>query len=494
MPQRRLLYLDANRLSAWRWQNGELHGEGEFKADSAGIEAFTAYLAQHRQSHYYLLVDVSEEGFQHESLPHVHGRDRAALLKRKLGQYFFGTSLHVACLLGREKTGRRDDNFLFAALTRPHQMEPWLAALRNTESRLVGLYSLPLLTSRFVTACIGKAAVEHQKFLLVTQTRAGLRLSFVDNGQLHFSRLTPLAGDSLDEVTRACAVEAAKTYHYLLGQRLIERGVALPTRVLAHPAQTASFRASCHDSGELRFEFLDILAAAKKLGLQTLMRNSCCETLFLHFMARHPPRLQFAPDSERRFFRLWQTRFALNSLGALILSVCLLVSVMQAVEYDKLRDQTELMRQQAAVSGRQYEEVMKTLPPLPLGKDELRTLIAQYDDLTKHSANPETIYRRISEALQQAPQIELDRIDWQAERNVSVDLYARFPLALINDERAMKKSIDGFIASLGQDGKLQVSILKQPFAAGSAKLLKSGDDSATNLEAPIFALRIVQKL
>jgi len=428
MPQRRLLYLDANRLSACRWQNGQRQDEGDFKADSAGIEAFAAYLARHRQSLYYLLVDVIDEGFQHESLPHVHGRDRAALLKRKLDQYFFGTPLHVACMLGREttETGRRDDNFLLAALTRPQQLEPWLAALRNSESRLVGIYSFPSWPAALLPPVSTKLPSNTRNSCWLRRPAPACACPSWRMANCIFRALNRWPVTVSEEITRACAVEAARTYQYLLGQRLIDRTVALPTLVLVHPAETASFRASCHDSAELSFEFLDIHAVANRLGVKTPMRDSCCEALFLHMMARHPPRLQFAPANERRLFRLWQTRFVLNSLGALILSACLLISAWQAVEYDELRDQTELMRQQAAVSGRQYEEVLKTLPPMPLGKDALRTLIGRYDDLVTHSANPETIYLRISEALQQAPQVEIERIDWQAERNVSVDLMQNF--------------------------------------------------------------------
>ncbi len=494
MPQRRLLYVNAISMYAYRWQGGRLHAEGDFKADGEGVGAFIEYLARHRQSRYSLLVDVADEGFQFESLPHALGRDHAALLQRKLSQHFPDTTFRVACVLGRQRTGRRDDEFLFSALTRPQLLEPWLAALRNSESCLSGIYSPFLLSSRLVAACLGKSTADNSQCLLLTQTHAGLRVSFLANGQLHFSRLTPLAVNSLEEPTRTCGFEALRTYHYLLGQRLIERDVALQTLVLAHPAQIAAFRATCLDTGELNFRFIDILAAATRLGLKTFMQDSCCDLLFLHLMAGHPPRQQFAPASERRFFRFRQLRSAINAIGASMLLACLLISARQLIEYGKLRDQTALMSRQAVVIGHQYEEVLKTLPPMPLGKDALRTLVGRYEDLAKHSANPQEMYLRISQALEQAPQIELARIDWQAERDVSADVFAKLPLALKNDEAGMKKIIGSFVAGLGKDGDLQVDILKQPFDDGSAKLLKSGSGVEAHSEAPIFALRIVQKL
>ena len=109
MPQQRLLYLDTNHLSALLWHGGTLHEEGHFAHDDAGVAAFSEYLAHHRRSNFRLLADVTDEGFQIETLPYTQGADRRALLARKLGQYFYGSPLSTAISCGREKTGRRDE-------------------------------------------------------------------------------------------------------------------------------------------------------------------------------------------------------------------------------------------------------------------------------------------------------------------------------------------------------------------------------------------------
>lgn len=525
MPQRRLFYLDANRLSAHHWQAGHLTAEESFSADSQGQASFLEYLARHRQSNFYLLADVVEEGFQLDVVPHVQGSDRAALLKRKLDQYFYGTPLSLALSLGREKTGRRDDIVLFTALTRPQLFEPWLNALHTVECQLAGVYSLPLIAGTFVSARAGKLPVQANQFLLVTVTRAGLRQTFFENGQLRFSRLTPLTGDSLEESSRACSVESARIYQYLLGNRMIGRNASLTTLVLVHPSQTASFRASCRDTNELRFEFLDLLAEAHRLGFKTPppssqgSRGSHCETLFLHLLARRTPRQQFADFSARRLYHLWQTRFAINSSGMTILLICLLFSVFQFFQTDRMRGQTEQIGSQTENADRQYTAALKTLPAMPFSNDVLRALIGRYDSLVKNSATLEPTYRRISDALQQSPRIEINRIDWQVGGNIDgvqtpgtasaakgnlgnpggnlhviADIYAELPVALKNDERALKSIIDTFVASLRKDDKLQVRILKLPFDVESTKILKSTEETTSGVEAPKFSLRTTQKL
>ncbi|MFA7268253.1 MAG: hypothetical protein WC073_02790 [Sterolibacterium sp.] len=521
MPQRRLLFLDANSLSAYRWQDGHLHFEESFAHDSQGQEAFAAYLPAHRKSLFYLLAEVVEEGFQSDLIPHVQGSDRTALLQRKIDQYFHGTPLSLAFTLGRETSGRRDDKILFFALTRPQFFEPWLAALRSAECQLAGVFSLPLIANTLTGLLSTKTPSQAHRFLLLTLTRGGLRQSFFETGKLRFSRLTPLVGDTPDDIAAACAVETTRIHQYLTGQRMVDRSVILPTLVLVHPSQLDSFRAHCSNSNELSFEFVDLLAEGRRLGLKTLPQDSHSEALFLHLMVRKTPSQQFAAAAERRIFRLWQTRLALNSAGLLILLACLIFSGKQLTQLYQLRDNTEQVQQQVALAGQQYTAALMTLPKMPFSSANLRTLIDRYDNLVKHTATLEPMYQRISDALQQAPRIELDRIDWKIGNNgdevqqvpgnaakqpaaaknpvnkdlfVIADVYAQLPVTLKNDERTLKSIIDSFSANLSKDGKAQVRILKLPFDVESTKLLKSTEEDSAVVEVPKFSLRIVQKL
>ncbi|TRZ68529.1 MAG: hypothetical protein D4S02_03635 [Rhodocyclaceae bacterium] len=521
MPQRRVFYLDANRLSAYHWHSGKLTPEDNFTADSRGVEAFAAYLALHQQDLFYVLADVVEEGFQPDVIPHVQGGDRTALLKRKNDQYFHGAPLNLAIPLGRETTGRRDDKMLFLALTKTQMFEPWMEALRDAECQLVGVYSLPLIGHGFATAHVKNTRDHPERFLLVTLTRAGLRQTFFDKGQLRFSRLTPLANDSLDEVITACSVESARIYQYLIGYRLFDRGAPLTTLVLTHPAQTTNFQERCRDTNDIHFEFLDLIAESTRSGLKTVPADSHSETFFLHLMVRQTPGQQFAEAGERRFYRLWQTRLGLNSASVVILASCLIFSGKQLVQFYQTRDETEQIQQQAEMVRLQYNAALKTLPTMPFTSNNLRALIDRYDILVKRTPSLEPTYRRISEALEQAQRVELDRIDWKLGSNpeeaqqvpdgsgkpvaavktaqstdlfVIADVFAQLPVALKNDERTLKGIIDTFHASLVKDGKVQVKVLKLPFDVESTKTLKSSDETAAVVEVPRFSVRVIQKL
>lgn len=520
MPQRRLFYLDANRLSAYLWNSGKLTAEGEFANDSQGLDSFAAYLVLHKQSLFYLLADVVEEGYQPDVIPHVQGRDRSALLKRKNDQYFHGAPLNLAVPLGRETTGRRDDKMLFVALTKTQLFEPWLDALREAEAQLVGVYSLPLVANQFARTHVRRERDHPDRFLIVTWTRAGVRQTFFDKGQLRFSRLTPLPNDTLDEAINACAVEPSRIYQYLIGYRLLERGATLLTLVFTHPAHTAQFRENCRDATDVYFEFLDLTAESGRYSLKTVPTDSHCETFFLHLMARSTPSQQFVAAPERRLYRLWQARVAMTSAAIVIFMSCLIFAGRQMVQFYQIQDDAEQIEQQAKLVAVQYATALKNLPVMPFSTASLRALIDRYDALVKTSPSLEPMYRRISEALQQAQRVELDRIDWRVGGNpdeaapadggakqggaprrsmggevyVIADVTAQLPAALKNDERTLKAIIDAFNASLSKDGKAQVRILKLPFDVESTKTLRSSDESTGAVEAPRFSIRIAEKL
>ena len=145
MPARRLIYLCAHRLTAFHWRAGVLINEGVFEATEAGRLQFTRYLAEHLKSIFTLLANVSEEGFHMETIPFLRGEDRRSIITRKLGQQFFNASLTTSISLGHEKSRRRDERIMLAALTNKEAFAPWLAALAGAEVALAGVYSLPLL-------------------------------------------------------------------------------------------------------------------------------------------------------------------------------------------------------------------------------------------------------------------------------------------------------------------------------------------------------------
>jgi hypothetical protein len=513
MTARRLLFLDALNLTAYHWHSGGPQVEATFNPDPAGLEAFAEYLHEKRASLFYILADVAEEGFQIEDLPYVQGRDRQEMLKRKLSQYFYATPMSLAMSLGRGKEGRRDEKILFAGLTGYSQFEPWLRTMRDAEAQLAGVYSIPLV----LTELIGKLAAKTEQVLLMSITRAGLRQTFFDHGQLRFSRLTPMATGMIGEVATACATETRKIYQYLAGQRLVSRDTPLQTLVLAHPSHFAIIGDRCQSTSERQIQMVDLVAETKRAGLSETPADSHADLLFLHLLAKRTPNEQFAPATERRPYHLWQTRRALNALAAGIFAVSAFYGGSQMMTHFELATTNSMLQSEVEVGKRRYDNMLQGLPKIPISYDNLRTLTDRYEALSTRSPGPEPMFVHISRALNKSPKIELTRLDWSVADRADaipagtttsagsavavpaggngfavVKLQAQLPLSMASDHRTQLETVNAFAETLrGPD--IEVHVITFPFETESGKSIKSSE--ATSLvDPPRFVLSLAGKL
>lgn len=495
MPQRRVLFVDNSRLAAYRIDAGSILPEAAFVADPAGLEAFAGYLAAHRDSVFMLLVDVVEEGFQSDDVPYSRGKDRSALVARKLSQHFYGTPYALAQSQGRLKGGRRDERLLLMALTQPQHFDPWFAALHDSRIILAGIWSLP----QVICGLLPRQAPA--QLLLLTQTHAGLRQTLCVDGRLRFSRLTPLIHDSGATAAVAAAGEAAKMHQYLSSQRLIERDKPLVTWVLTHPAAAAAMRSHCRSDASLQFEMLDLLQEAGRAGLRTPPADSHAEMLFCHLLAKKPPAAQFAPPAERQYHRLWQVRFALKAASLLVFAGGLLFAVHQGIGILQLEESAEAARQQARLDEHHYAAKLEALPKIPLGTADLRALIERYAQVEKRAQGPAPLLIQLSRSLDAFPPIVLEHLDWAIADQptpasgpyAQITLAAQLPLGMVGDHRGQLALITSFTKHLAAVPDTLVTVVQPPVDTQSGKTLKSSDETSTP-EPPRFVLRLARKL
>lgn len=525
MVTKHVLFFDGTCVSARLWQAGRVRTEETFLPDPAGLEAFAAYLVRHRNGLFYFLADVAEEGFQLENIPPVQGGDRNALLTRRLGQYYYGTPYAAAVSLGHSKKGRRDERILFTALTQPDAFAPWLKALRSAAAPLVGLYSVPLALAERVPAFVAR----QERFLLVTLSSAGLRQTFFTEGEMQFSRLTPLASRELEAFAIACGIESAKTYQYLVGQRQISRGSALSTFVLAHAEHLPLLQRHCLDSAENIFQFEDINTFSASIGLKTTLPDSDATPLLVHRLLTQTPKEQFAPSPERQMYRLWKARFSLRAAAAAILAGVLLFSARQFSQWQELRQEADALQATAMVDGERYNAILDGLPKSQLTPDKLRAVIGGFDELQRRSPGIEAMLRHLGQALLETPSIELQSLKWMLSDKLDtpqrvmrsgipgdgstmnpstgpggatpggavwtvLEVNAELPRSLSSDQRAQVDRVENLASRLRGNG-IEVSIKSMPIDIESAKPLKSQPvETRGTVTAPRFALQLTKPL
>jgi hypothetical protein len=507
MTSTRVLYLSSHQMTAYSGHAGNLTNEGSFATTGSGHQEFSAYLAKHPRSVFTILANVSEEGFQIETIPFLTGSDRRAIITRKLGQFFFTAALTASLSLGYQKTQRKDERVMLAALTSNDFFAPWLNAISYAGVALAGIYSLPLLAP----ALLKKLHINDEQCLLLTVQDQSIRQSYFEKGELHFSRLTPLQNSSIGGIAQTFWAETLKLQQYLASQRLIGRNQLITAHILAHPGALKAIETSCVDTATTRYNILNIEDVAKRIGLKTPPPDTHCEQLFLNLLLTSPPRIQFADDELRHDYHLRQIRSALHVLGGLALLGGLLFAGSSLLETYRLNQESAELRSESGLARLRYNDIVKTFPAIPTDNETLRRIIDRYTELEKNGASPTGLYHEISRALQAAPAAELDSIDWNvggfqptagqnasgiavAKDSETAIVHGNLKLAANANARQMLAAFNVLVEALKANSKLQVDVLQRPFDIESGKALKGGDTTLEDDKPRSFALQISRKL
>src|SRR2546423_7679729 len=218
-----VLYFTSEEHCLYRSTGKGLELEARFAPDEAGVDAFREYLRGRRGALFAIVADVAGEDFHEDQIPFLRGADRDAVVQRRLAQRYRDTRLAAALSLGHVSTPeRRNERLLLASFTNTNQVTPWLDALEESDARLAGVYSVPLLAP----ALASRLSVRSGRCFLVTLHRTGLRQCFVEDGRLRFARLeraVDLAPEALAIFVRS---ETLRLAHYLTTLRALPRASA----------------------------------------------------------------------------------------------------------------------------------------------------------------------------------------------------------------------------------------------------------------------------
>jgi hypothetical protein len=517
MAAKRLIYATASRATAYVWSHGHLSVDTSFPASEDGIAAFTNYVSAVPRSLFYVLADVVEEDFHWESVPFIRGKDRRALLDRKLAQRYRDASLSTAISLGVDRGQRTEERIVFSSFTNTQQLHPWLTVLRDADVPVVGVYSAALIAPH-LTAQLGLKKVPS---LVVALSQAGLRQSYVERGQIRFSRLGPLEAAEVaspERTAEAFERETTRVYQYLTAMRVLPReGGTIDAVLIAPPGQADAVRDAAPSIGQLRLQVLELDGVRRKIGLRSAPADAGAEAIYLHLLASHPPKYQYAKENLRIGYRVHQSRVGLVAGGATLLAFCLLYAGSQAWEMLGLREAIAQDRAQAAISQQAYSRVTGRFPPMPTSTDNLRVVMDQYRLLAAQTRYPQGLLAEISQVLNNSPRIEIERLDWEYDGKVPevakeggpaiaaqpsgkppryeiVEVTARVQSTRASDYRGIQLLVNQFVEDLHKRPGVEVLARKLPFELTSGTQLSGDIGTERASSMPEFTVTVARRI
>jgi hypothetical protein len=227
------LFLSNTQLIAFQVEKGQLIEHGRFALDDEGAVALAGFLDAWKEAVFSLLVDVVEEDFQLESIPHLGRSDRNDLLARRLDQNYRTTPYRRAFVQKFAKSGEQD-KLLLSALTLVAPIDAIVNVLLAKQIVLQGIYSAALLAGEMMH----RSGLGLTHYLLVSFTPGGgMRQSYLAADGLKFSRVSSLPEDvnlqDSERLAEVIVVEALRARQYLSTLRLLGREDKLQLAVLA---------------------------------------------------------------------------------------------------------------------------------------------------------------------------------------------------------------------------------------------------------------------
>jgi hypothetical protein len=489
-----LLFLSAGQLHAQIMGGGKITLQREFTDSPDGQGNFAAFLQEARHPTY-LLVDLIEEDFRQETVPHLSGSNRTSLLQRKFEQFYRGSPFHQATLMQRQKTGRRDDDMLFSALTNPALIKPWLDIMLAQQTPLAGIYSVPQISAPLV-----KNHPSKHLLLISWEKSAGLRQTYFSDHRLQISRLTPIRADLTFQ--QAVVKELSRTHQYLKSLSLLPSGQTLDVRLLGHSHDLAKLRLELPRSVDMHYDFADLEALAKQHKIDYRFTDSDASQIFLHQLAARPPQTHYANATHTHYFMLWQLRYALNLASATLLFGMLLWGAANLWQSSNDAAEAASLKTMAQLSQNEAQKITLTFPNTYAPAANMKAGVSAMRKLNQHDFAPGGILQPISAILDHHPQIELDELAWRmdAAEPVAPNTLADVPAQVItikgrlidfaNDYRAALNYLENFQRQLAAQG-YQVAVLAKPLDVSPSGSI--ADQREARTDALSFSLKISRR-
>ena len=337
MREKILVCVSALQASAAHWRAGKIARLEQFAHDDDGLTQFRQFLAPHANVPVFVMADAVEEDYRFDTLPHSFGSERAQMVSRKLKQHYRNTPYMGAWLQGREEGKRRDDRYLFSALTNPEIVADWLRVIAAQELPLAGVYLLPMVSANL----LDKLQVKTPNLLVAAQHTGGLRLTFFRDRQFRLSRLTRGDSSKTTDPVRLFAGEISNTRLYLHALRTATLDEHLTVLLLDRNDELQQVAETIvQDNPALDCVRVGQADLASRLDMDQELLARTPDALYLQLLGLKMPQGNLAPPSATVGFRHYRARRAVYATCAGIGVIAAVWSLFNAWEAFGVKSQT----------------------------------------------------------------------------------------------------------------------------------------------------------
>lgn len=411
---KRLFYYSGHRLTVFHWINGKFSGTFYFNPDAEGQDDFRHYLRNTPNVSARLLVDVIEEDFRIETIPHLRGADRTAVIKRLNERYYRSSRQYTYHeVQGREEDGRRDDIVLMSALTNIDLIRPWLDIMKSEEVPVNGMWSLPHVSKKVLSRIDARSG---HVLLISQQVSSNVRQTYFRDGKLMTSRSAAITLEG-DSYGKFLSDEIDQTARFLTNKRHIGFDEILHIHIIAGDEHMDSVLAECQSSPLREVSVHRLAEVEKKVDTQGIsgpFGNGIFAQLCMEdrFSRGHYGNREDFEVYHRNLVGWWLQQ----SAQAMIL-LSLLAVVYLFIDMNRLQEEAGILAQQAASIDERYEQELKRLEPRLKVARKMKATVDTVNYIEQRKrVSPQAFFVELSHTLSghELSLISIREIEWQA--------------------------------------------------------------------------------
>ena len=409
----------------FHWDNDRYIDSFAFDPGEDGLEKFVEYLNSTENTPVRILVDVIEEDFRKETVPHVGASDRKAVLGRLIERHYRKSrDYFYHRITGRESGGRRDDNLLVTVLTNPDILQPWMKAIEDANTVVMGIWSLPLISEKLIK----KISTEDDNVLLVSQqVPSNLRQSYFKNGVFQSSRsaVVNLEDSPLGEYI---SDEVEQTIRFLANQRFIGFDEKLSVHVICRESDIEKIKQFCSDSPLRTFTYHSLADLQDQVGCADITEDFSNGLYSYVCKKQILPKGHYGPGSLFRNFYQYLVSKTLVASSVIMVVIALLVMLSYVSESRIMVAETELINKQAVVMENSYTKELQALEPRLQKTQAMKSTVLLTDKINREKRlSPQNFMVDISRVLTLSGMhdTEITEVDWRTTQSNQINTSAR---------------------------------------------------------------------
>lgn len=405
-----------------------------------------------------ILVDMLDQQYVRQSFPPVSSLSVGGLVRRRLERDFNAEDLKGSLALGRDKTGRKEWNYLLVSLAKTPLLTEWLDHVIELPNELKGIYLVPVEAPSYFSmlskAVHNKAPLAWQ--LLVSHNKvSGFRQVVMRGGKIVFTRVTQAIDDAIPAVIAGnIEQEIINTLEYLRRLDFQDNGSLEAMLIVSQEV---------HDALDLnrftlgRANMLTPLDVADALGFEQAALSADCYgdvVMAAAFASTRIRNLRLMTVYGEKLAKLYMAGMAIKVVAGLTAVALLGLSAVNAYEMMQSRSAAADTKAKTMALQPQQADLQKSIDALSKDLTFKSAIVDTYDAYVKHNDLPDDFATQIAPLL--SPEHRMTSMEWKyrndaGENAPPLEIKASFQFnGAYPDQESQVKATTDFLAQLKQ--------------------------------------------